>query len=123
MVLLKFDINKINTLVSNKSLNKDNITNEEYEFMRNIYNFIIDSEDYESSIKMLAKFKNAKDTKFETTHENGHIYLTCSILDSGIPFFSVKLQLTDEDQAHIIKEKFLEDPAAVYSLLIEHITK
>ena len=54
MVLLKFDINKINTLVSNKSLNKENITNEEYEFMRNIYNFIIDSEDYESSIKMLA---------------------------------------------------------------------
>ena len=42
MVLLKFDINKINTLVSNKSLNKENITNEEYEFMRNIYNFIID---------------------------------------------------------------------------------
>lgn len=78
---------------------------------------------YAASIKMLAKFKNAKDTKFETTHENGHIYLTCSILDSGIPFFSVKLQLTDEDQAHIIKEKFLEDPAAVYSLLIEHITK
>ena len=63
MVLLKFDINKINTLVSNKSLNKDNITNEEYEFMRNIYNFIIDSEDYESSIKMLAIIHGLKENE------------------------------------------------------------
>lgn len=59
---LKFDINKINKLISNKSLNKDNITIEEYNFMRNIYNFIIDSEDYDTSIKILAIMYDLKES-------------------------------------------------------------
>lgn len=76
-----------------------------------------------AAIKMLSRFKNAKDTEIKTTKENGTTYVTCSILDGEKPFFSVKLVVTDDDQARVIKESFLQDPVAVYKKVIETLTK
>ena len=77
---------------------------------------------YLAVMKMFAKFKNAKDNVFEITHENGGTYISCSALDSGKPFITVKLLITDEEQGNFIKEKFLENPSAIYSKIIELLT-
>ncbi len=77
---------------------------------------------YLAVMKMFAKFKNAKDNIFEITHENGSTYISCSALDSGKPFITVKLLITDDEQGNFIKEKFLENPSAIYSKIIELLT-
>ena len=59
---MNLDMNKINKLVSSKSLTKDSLTEEEYDFIRMIYNTIIDSEDYEISTKMLSNIYNMKES-------------------------------------------------------------
>ncbi|MBQ8203155.1 MAG: DUF4364 family protein [Clostridia bacterium] len=76
-----------------------------------------------AAIKMLSRFKNAKDTEIKTVKENGASYVVCSLLDGEKPFMSIKVMVTDEDQAHVIKESFLQDPAAIYKKLIEMLTK
>ena len=78
---------------------------------------------YLAVMKMFAKFKNAKDNSFEITHENGTTYLSCSALDGGKPFITVKLLINDEDQGSFIREKFLENPSAIYSKIIEMLTQ
>lgn len=78
---------------------------------------------YAAAIKMVSRFKNAKETDIKITKENGSTYITCSALDGELPFMSVKLLVTDESQANCIKEKFLNDPSAIYSGIIELLTK
>ncbi|MBR6502812.1 MAG: DUF4364 family protein [Clostridia bacterium] len=78
---------------------------------------------YLAVMKMFAKFKNAKDNLFEISNENGSTYLSCSALDNGKPFITVKLLITDEEQGNVIKEKFLENPSAIYSKIIEMLTQ
>ncbi len=78
---------------------------------------------YLAVMKMFAKFKNAKDNAFEITYENGATYLSCSALDGGKPFITIKMLITDEDQGNYIREKFLENPAKVYSKIIEMLTQ
>lgn len=78
---------------------------------------------YLAVMKMFAKFKNAKDNQFEITHENGATYLSCSAIDNGKPFITVKLLITDDDQGSFIREKFLENPSAIYSKIIEMLTQ
>lgn len=77
---------------------------------------------YLAVMKMFAKFKNAKDNTFEITRENDAIYLSCSAIDNGKPFITVKLLITDEEQGNVIRERFLENPAAIYSKIIEMLT-
>lgn len=77
---------------------------------------------YLAVMKMFAKFKNAKDNAFEITHENDATYLSCSAIDNGKPFITIKLLITDEEQGNVIREKFLENPAAIYSKIIEMLT-
>lgn len=84
---------------------------------------IVKERAYLAVMKMLAKFKNAKDNIFEITHENDATYLSCSALDGGKPFLTVKLLITDEDQGSYIREKFLENPSAIYSKIIEMLTQ
>ena len=78
---------------------------------------------YLAVMKMFAKFKNSKDNVFEITHENDATYLSCSALDGGKPFITIKMRITDEDQGRFISEKFLENPSAIYSKIIEMLTQ
>lgn len=113
---MKFDINKINTLVSNKSLNKDNITNEEYEFMRNIYNFIIDSEDYESSIKMLAIIHELKESEIKYIK---NIYFSClATKEEKMPYFYMLEQTKKQNR----KSMGFVNISVIISLLILLLT-
>ena len=78
---------------------------------------------YLAARKMLAKFKNAKDNVFEITKENGGTYLSCTALDGEKPFITVKMLITDEEQGSYIREKFLENPAKIYSAIIDMLTQ
>ena len=77
---------------------------------------------YTAVLKMFSRFKNAKETDFKITREDDRIFLTCSALDRGKPFMSIKLLMTDEDQAVFVKEKFLSNTSKIYSKLIEMLT-
>ena len=76
-----------------------------------------------ASIRMLSRFKSAKETDIVTSKENGATYVTCSLHDGQRPFMSIKVMVTDDDQARVIKESFLEDPAQIYKKIIEMLTK
>ncbi len=78
---------------------------------------------YLAIMKMFSKLKNAKDNAFEITHEYGATYLSCSALDGGKPFLTVKLLIADEGQGNFIKDKFLENPSKIYSKIIEMLTQ
>ena len=93
------------------------------ETLKSSLSSVVKERAYLAVMKMFAKFKNAKDNKFEITHENGATYLACSAIDGGKPFLTVKLLMTDEDQAGFIREKFLENPSAIYSKIIELLTQ
>ncbi len=78
---------------------------------------------YDLTLKMLTKYKNAKDTVFEITRENGKSYISCTALDGKAPFFAVKMLLPDESGAEHIKENFLQNSGEIFSTLIEKLTK
>lgn len=77
---------------------------------------------YNAAIKMVSRFKNTKETDIKITREGNNTYVTCSTIDNDIPFMSVKLLVTDEEQAIRIKENFLENPSAIYSTIIKMFT-
>ncbi len=78
---------------------------------------------YNAAIKMFSRFKNAKETDFKISREGDKTFITCSAMDTDSPFMSIKLMVTDEEQALHIKEKFLSEPSKIYSTLIEMLTK
>ena len=77
---------------------------------------------YNAAVKMVAKFRNAKESDIKITKENGKRFITCSAMDGGQPFMSIKLLVVDEEQANYIKERFLNDNT-IYSKIIEILTK
>lgn len=78
---------------------------------------------YTAVLKAMIKLKNAKETDFEISKEDGRVFLTCSALDQGKPFMSIKLLLGDEEQAVFVKKKFLENTSEVFSKIYEILTK
>ncbi|MBQ6847740.1 MAG: DUF4364 family protein [Clostridia bacterium] len=84
---------------------------------------IVKDRAYAAVLKMLIRIRNAKETDFKISREDDRIFLTCSALDQDRPFMSIKLMLSDEDQAIFIKNKFLENTSKIYSTLLEMLTK
>lgn len=78
---------------------------------------------YRAVLKMVGKFNRAKEIDFEITKENDRMYLNCSAIDKDKPFMSIKLMVTDEDQANFIKERFLESNENIYATLLSLLTK
>ena len=74
------------------------------------------------TLKMIARLKNAKETRIETVKENGFMYIICSAVENGADLMSVKLMVTDETQALSIKERFLDNPSLVYTGLVDLLT-
>lgn len=84
---------------------------------------IVKERAYTAVLKMMVKLRNAKETEFKISHEDGRTFLTCSAIDQGKPFMSIKLLLGDEDQAIFIKQKFLENTSEIFSKLLEMLTR
>ena len=78
---------------------------------------------YIATLKMLARIKNAKGTRFSISNENGHSYITCSAVDGKITLIEVKMLIPDEKSGTYIREKFLENPSEIFSDIIEKLSK
>ncbi len=76
-----------------------------------------------ATLKMLSRIRNAKETDIAVTREGDNTFITCSALDNNSVIMSVKLLVTDENQAISIKNKFLDDPSNIYSKLIDLFTE
>lgn len=78
---------------------------------------------YAVAVKMLTRFKSSKETDIKISREGDKTFITCSAIDGETPFMSVKLLVTDEEQAIYIKNKFLNDSSGIYSKIIDLLTK
>lgn len=90
--------------------------------LKTILPFTIKEKAFALTAKMIARLKNAKDTRIETIKENGFTYIVCSAVENGVDLMSVKLMVTDETQAQAIKERFLDNPSLVYTGLVDLLT-
>ncbi len=76
-----------------------------------------------ATLSMLAKIRHANETDISITREDDNTYITCSALDNDKVIMSVKLMVTDENQAISIKNKFIDSPSEIYSQIIDLFTK
>lgn len=76
-----------------------------------------------ATLNMLAKIRNTNETDIAITREGDNTFITCSALDNDKTIMSVKLLVTDENQAMSIKNKFIENPSDIYSQIIDLFTK
>ncbi len=76
-----------------------------------------------ATFKMLSRIRNTKETDIAITREGDNTFITCSALDNESTVISVKLLVTDENQAISIKNKFLDDPSGIYSKIIDLFTE
>ena len=93
------------------------------ETLKTSISYAVKDRAYNAAIKMVSRFKNAKETDIQITKENGCTYVNCSTVDNNITFMSVKILVSDAEQANTIKENFLDNPSAVYSEIINMLTK
>lgn len=91
--------------------------------LKNSLSFTVKNRSFAIAIRLLSRFKNAKQTDFEIVYENNIPYIVCSVLDGDLPLMSIKLLLSDENQASCIKERFLESPEEFYRTIIDKMTK
>ena len=73
--------------------------------------------------KMLKRNRNIRETDIKIERNGNGVYITCSALEKDKTVMSFSLQATDYDQAFRIKENFLDDPSAVYRVLVDILTK
>lgn len=85
--------------------------------------FSVKDRAFTAALKMVSRFKNTKETDIKISREGEKTFITCSAIDNGEPFMSVKLLVTDEEQALFIKERFLNNPSGIYSKIIELLTE
>ncbi len=78
---------------------------------------------FSAALRMVSRFNHSKETDIKISREGDKTFITCSAIDNGEPFISVKLLVTDEEQAIYIKERFLENPSKIYSQIIDMLTK
>ncbi len=85
--------------------------------------FIVKDRAFTAVLKAMVKLKNSKETDFVIEKEYGRVFITCSALDQGKPFMSIRLLLGDEEQALFVKKKFLENTSEIFSTIYEMLTK
>lgn len=93
------------------------------ETLKTSLSVVVKERAYKAAIKMVSHFKNTKETDIKISREGDKTFITCSAIDGETPFMSVKLLVSDEEQALHIKDNFLNDPTKIYSTLIDLLTK
>ncbi len=71
-----------------------------------------------SAIEMKTILKNEQENKIEVTRHGDGYDITISIMDNDDKLMSVTLFVADSAQADYVKEKFLKDPAKMYSTIV-----
>lgn len=93
------------------------------ETLKTSLSFTVKERALKFTLKMLARYQNAKETDIKISRENNRTFINCTALDGEAPFMSVKLMVADEDQALYIKERFIDNASELYSKIIDLITK
>lgn len=75
------------------------------------------------TVKLLSQLKYAEETQFEITECEKGYNVRCAVVEGDTELMSVGLFVADKEQAENIKKNFLDDPTAVYSGIIELLTK
>lgn len=91
--------------------------------LKSIIPYTVKEKAYAATLKMVSRMRNAKETDIKISYHDGSAYITCTALDGEKPFMSVQLLVSDETQANLIKERFLDDPAKIYTGIIDLLTK
>lgn len=91
--------------------------------LKTTLSIVVKERAYAAALKMYSRFKNTKETDIKISREDNKTFITCSAFDNETPFMSVKLMVSDEEQALHIKEKFLNSPTEIYSTIIDLLTK
>lgn len=91
--------------------------------LKSTLSIVVKERAYNAALKMYTRFKNTKETDIKISREENKTFITCSAIDDDTPFMSIKLMVSDEDQAIHIKEKFLSNPTEIYSTIIDLLTK
>ena len=82
----------------------------------------VKSRAHSAALKMMLRYRNTKETDIKVSREGDRTFITCTALDGEAPFMSIKLLVTDEDQANYIKERFLSGSTNIYSEIISLLT-
>ncbi len=93
------------------------------ETLKTTLSVVVKERAYNAAFKMYSRFKNAKETDIKISREDNKTFITCSAFDENTPFMSIKLMVSDEEQAIHIKERFLNNPSEIYSTVIDLLTK
>ncbi len=70
------------------------------------------------AVEIKARLKREQENKVEITRHGEGYDVTISILDNEDKLMSVTLFVADSGQADYVKEKFLQDPAKMYSTIV-----
>ncbi len=73
--------------------------------------------------KMLERNRHIKETDITLERTEDGIFITCAALEGDKKVMSFTLQAADDEMAYRMKENFLDDPAAIYRILIDMLTK
>lgn len=77
-----------------------------------------------ATVKVLKKIKYQEQTKVETERlASGEYILTCSIVEGEKEMMTVRLNVPDYESAQQIKNNFWDSPEALYSGIIEILTR
>ena len=68
---------------------------------------------------LLKKAKAVKENRISIAKAEEGYVVSCTIPDRNMELMTVRLGVSDSLQANLIKEKFLENPAAIYQKVLE----
>ncbi len=76
----------------------------------------------EAAIRLMTRQRRERENRVDIVKLDRGVAVTCSIDRSDNPMMSFTLRVADEDQAEMIKDRFLNDPTAPYRLLLGLMT-
>ncbi|MBQ3094342.1 MAG: DUF4364 family protein [Clostridia bacterium] len=72
----------------------------------------------EAAVRLLTRQRRERENRVDIVKLDSGVAVTCSIDRTDNPMMSFTLRVADEQQANLIRERFLDDPITVYRLLI-----
>ena len=80
--------------------------------------FTLRERSVESAVRLLTRRRRERENNVEITPIENGVMITCSIDRTEHPMMSFSLRVADNEQAELIKDRFLNDPVTVYRLMI-----
>jgi len=76
----------------------------------------------EAAVRLLTRQRRERENRVDIVKLDRGVAVTCSIDRTENPMMSFTLRVADEQQAEMIKDRFLNDPTSAYRLLLGLLT-